>query len=262
MGEHEQHLRLVLQTLQEQKLYAKFPKYEFWLDSVAFLGHVVSGEGIKVDHRKIEAVQSWPPSTTEIEIRSFLGLAGYYRRFVEGFRSIEGKAIAYFSCQLKQYKKNYPVHNLELAAIVHALKILRHYLYVVSCEVYIDCRFKANVIVNALSRKLESMGSFAFILVEESPLALDIQSLANRLVRLTKFSHFIPVVTMYSSERLAQIYIQDIVRLPGVPISIISDKGPQFTSHFWRAVQSDLGTHAELSTAFHSETDGQSQRTV
>ena len=80
--------------------------------------------------------------------------------------------------------------------------------------------------------------------------------------RLTKSAHFIPVVTTYTSERLAQIYIQEIVRLHGVPISIISDRGPQFTSHFWRAVQSELGTRVELSTAFHPQTDGQSERTI
>ncbi|XP_070002887.1 uncharacterized protein [Nicotiana sylvestris] len=88
MDEHEQYLRVVLQTLWEQKLYAMFFKCEFWLDFMAFSGHVVSGEGIEVDPKKIEAVQSWPRATTATKIRSFLGLAGYYRRFVEGFSSI------------------------------------------------------------------------------------------------------------------------------------------------------------------------------
>lgn len=186
LGEHEQHLRVVIQTLLEQKLYAKFSKCEFWLESVAFLGHIISGEGNKVDPKKIEAVQSWPRPTTATEIRSFLGLVGYYRWFVQGFSSIappltrltqkgapfrwsndceasyqklkaalttthvlvlpsgsgmyivyygtsrvvlgcvlmqEGRVIAYASCQLKPHEKNYPVHDLELAAIVHALKI-------------------------------------------------------------------------------------------------------------------------------------------
>ncbi|XP_070020566.1 uncharacterized protein [Nicotiana sylvestris] len=82
LGEHEPHLRLVLLTLREHKLYGKFSMCEFWLESVAFLGYVVSREGIKVDPKKVEAVQIWPRPTSVTEIRSFLGLAGYYHRFV------------------------------------------------------------------------------------------------------------------------------------------------------------------------------------
>ena len=80
--------------------------------------------------------------------------------------------------------------------------------------------------------------------------------------RLTKSAHFIPVLTKYSSERLAEIYIREIVRLHGIPVSIISDRGTQFTSQFWRAVQQELGTRVELSTTFHPQMDGQSERTI
>ncbi|XP_019224284.1 PREDICTED: uncharacterized protein LOC109205972 [Nicotiana attenuata] len=76
---------IVLQMLREEKLYAKFSKCVFWLSPVAFLGHMVSGEGIKVDPKKIEAVQSWLKLFSTTEIRSFLSVARYYRRFVEGF---------------------------------------------------------------------------------------------------------------------------------------------------------------------------------
>ncbi|XP_070004764.1 uncharacterized mitochondrial protein AtMg00860-like [Nicotiana sylvestris] len=86
--DYEQHLRIVLHTLREKKLYAKFSKCDFCLDSLSFLGHVVSSEGIKKDPKKIEAVQSWLKPSSATEIQSFLGLAGYYCRFVEGFSSI------------------------------------------------------------------------------------------------------------------------------------------------------------------------------
>uniref|UniRef100_A0A1U7W8U7 RNA-directed DNA polymerase n=1 Tax=Nicotiana sylvestris TaxID=4096 RepID=A0A1U7W8U7_NICSY len=156
-AEHADHLRVVLRTLQDYMLYAKFSK----------------SIGIKVDGQKIEAVMIWPRPLNPIEVRSFLGLVGYYRRFVEGFSSIfaplmklihkgakfqwteaceqsfqklkkrlmtapYGKVIAYSYRQLQKYEQNYPTHDLELAAIVFALKIWRHYLYGVHIDVFTD----------------------------------------------------------------------------------------------------------------------------
>ena len=83
--EHEYHLRIVLQLLREQQLYAKFSKCEFWLTEVRFLGHVVSASGVSVDPEKVEAVMSWERLKSVFEIRSFLGLVGYYRWFIEDF---------------------------------------------------------------------------------------------------------------------------------------------------------------------------------
>ncbi|GKA95251.1 putative reverse transcriptase domain-containing protein [Tanacetum coccineum] len=86
--EHDAHLRLILELLKKEELYAKFSKCDFWLSKVQFLGHVIDSEGIHVDPAKIESIKDWESPKTPTEIRQFLGLAGYYRRFIEGFSKI------------------------------------------------------------------------------------------------------------------------------------------------------------------------------
>ena len=88
LEEHKQHLVTTLRTLRRHQLYGKLDKSEFWITVVNFLGHVVSVAGIAVDHSKVEAVQEWQRPTNVFEVRSFLGLAGYYRRFVEDLSNI------------------------------------------------------------------------------------------------------------------------------------------------------------------------------
>ena len=85
---HELYLTIVLQTFREHKLYAKMSKCEFWMKEVKFLGHVVSEQGVAVDPAKIEAVMIWEPPKNVMEVRSFLGLASYYQRFVEEFSKL------------------------------------------------------------------------------------------------------------------------------------------------------------------------------
>nr|GFB53070.1 putative reverse transcriptase domain-containing protein [Tanacetum cinerariifolium] len=86
--EHEEHLRTILKLLKKEELYAKFSKCEFWIPKVQFLGHVINSEGIHVDPAKIESIKDWVSPKSPMEIRQFLGLAGYYRRFIEGFSKI------------------------------------------------------------------------------------------------------------------------------------------------------------------------------
>ena len=86
--EHMRYLRIVFQTMREEKLFAKLSKCEFWLDSIVFLGYVISKEGISIDPKKIEAVVNWPRPTNVTEVRSFLGLVSYYRRFIKRFSQI------------------------------------------------------------------------------------------------------------------------------------------------------------------------------
>ncbi|XP_042019055.1 uncharacterized protein LOC121766889, partial [Salvia splendens] len=404
--EHKEHLRTVLATLRDEKLYAKFSKCEFWLKEVNFLGHVVTSDGIRVDPAKVEAVQEWKSPSTQNEIRSFLGLAGYYRRFIEGFSKIarpmtqqlkkgvkmiwtpeceasfqllkeklttapilavpepetdyavytdaskvglgcvlmqKGKVIAYASRQLKPHELNYPTHDLELAAVVHALKIWRHHLYGVRCEIYTDhkslkyffeqkelnmgrlCVPKDEGLRMEIMREAHEtpyaahpgstkmyqdlkrqfwwngMKKHVAAFVERCLACQQVKALHQRpygklqpleipewkwehiamdfvvglpksqrgntviwviIDRLTKSAHFVPVRATYGSDQLAKVYVREIIRLHGVPATITSDRDAKFTSRFWTSLQSELGTKLNFSTAFHPQTDGQSERTI
>ncbi|GJT98268.1 putative reverse transcriptase domain-containing protein [Tanacetum coccineum] len=169
--EHEEHLKIILELLKKEELYAKFYKCEFWIHTVKFLGHVIDSSGIHVDPAKIEAVKNWASPTTPLEIRQFLGLGEdqetafqllkqklcaapilalpegsddfmvYYDASIKELGVVlmqRMKVIAYASRQLKIHKKNYTTHDLELGAVVFGLKIWRHYLYGTKCVVFID----------------------------------------------------------------------------------------------------------------------------
>ncbi|GKA54392.1 hypothetical protein Tco_0753341 [Tanacetum coccineum] len=419
--EHEDHLKTILELLKKEELYAKFSKCEFWINTVKFLGHVIDSSGIYVDPAKIEAVKNWASPTTPSEIRQFLGLAEQEEAFQilkhklcaapilalqegsEDFMvycdaSIKGlgavlmqrmKVIAYASRKLKIHEKNYTTHDLELGAVVFALKIWRHSL-------------KANVVADALSRKerseplrvralvmtigldlpsrilevqkeavkvenlkaedisgmlkklearadgtlcldnrswLPCYGDTRSLIMHEShklkysiylgsdkmyhdlkmlywwpnmkaeiatyvskcltcakvkaehqrPSGLLVQpdipewkwekitmdfitklpktaagfdSIWVIVDRLTKSAHFLPMKETDSTEKLTRLYMKEIVARHGIPVSIISDRDSHFTSRVWQSLHKALGTQLNLSTAYHPQTDGQSERTI
>ncbi|GJW91911.1 reverse transcriptase domain-containing protein, partial [Tanacetum coccineum] len=458
-------------------------------EHVEHLRHVINSDGIHIYHSKIKAVKNWKAPRTPTEVRSFLGLAGYYRRFIENFSKIaksltiltqkcktfdwgeeqelafqtlkdklcnapvlalpdgpedfvvycdasgiglgcvlmqRGKVIAYASRQLKIHEKNYTTHDLELGAVVFALKIWRHYLYGTKSVIYTDhkslqhifsqkelnmrqrrwielfsdydCEIryhpgKANVVADALSRKervkpkrvramnmilqssikdrilaaqkevmdkfiglqkgLDEMieqrsdgtlyyldriwvplkGKVRTLIMDEAHkskysvhpgvdkmyydlrdrywwpgMKKDIAEYVSKCLtclkikaehqnpsgllqqpeilvwkweglvmdfvtklprtssghdtiwvivdRLTKSAHFLPMREDYKMERLARLYLNEIVARHGVPISIISDRNSRFTSRFWQSMQEALGTRLDMSTAYHPQTDG------
>ncbi|GJZ97996.1 putative reverse transcriptase domain-containing protein [Tanacetum coccineum] len=349
-GYHQ--LRVHEDDIPKTAFRTRYGHFEFTVMPL-FLGHVINGNGIHVDPSKIEAVKNWKAPRTPTKVRSFLGLAGYYRRFIENFSKIaksltiltqkcktfnwdeeqefafqtlkdklcnahvlalpdgpedfvvycdasgiglgcvlmqRGKVIAYASRQLKIHEKNYTTHDLELGAVVFALKIWRHYLYgTKSIELFsdYDCEIryhpgKANVVADALSRKeREVVDEFAGLqkgldeMIEQRSdgtlywwpgMKKDIAEYVSKCLTCVKVkvehqrpSNLLqqPEIPDYKMDRLARLYLNEIVTRHGVPISIISYRDSRFTSRFWQSMQEALGTRLDMSTAYHPQTDGQ-----
>nr|GEV63457.1 retrotransposon protein, putative, Ty3-gypsy subclass [Tanacetum cinerariifolium] len=395
--DHENHLILMLDLLRNEKLYAKFSKCEFWLQEVNFLGHVLNHDGIHVDPSKIKAVKSWKSPTTPCEVRSFLGLAGYYRRFIENFSKIakpltsltqknqkvedfvvycdasnqglgrvlmqRDKVIAYASRQLKIYEKNYTAHDLEkkrvkprrvramvvtiqfgvkgliLAAQGEAFKDenviaeglngtdqqmkkredgslhymdriwvplvggvrtkimdeahkMRYFVHPKADKMCYDLRdmywwsgMKKEIVIyvskclTCAKVKAEHQRPSGLLQQPEIPewkwekISMDFITKLPRsssghdaiwviVDRLTKSTHFLAIREDYSMEKLARLYIDEIITRHGVPTSIISDRDGRFTSRFWQTMQKALGTRLDMSMAYHPQTDGKSERTI
>ncbi|GJQ89038.1 putative reverse transcriptase domain-containing protein [Tanacetum coccineum] len=139
--DHEEHLRTILELLKKEELYAKFSKCEFWIPKVQFLGHVINSEGIHVDPAKIESIKDWVSPKSPTEIQGSEDFVAYCDASIKGLGVVlmqRDKVIAYTSRQLKIHEKNYTTHDLELGAVVFALKIQRHYLYGTKCTVFTD----------------------------------------------------------------------------------------------------------------------------
>jgi hypothetical protein len=496
--EHQQHLTKVLQVLRENQLYAKRSKCEFWKQEISFLGHVVSSQGIKMEASKVDAIVSWPRPHSVHDLRSFLGLAGYYRKFVKSFSTIAGplgellrkdtpfswcerhqeafdklknaitsapillppdpnrpytvitdasgfavgaalcqdhgkglQACAYLSRTMAPAERNYPVHEQELLAIIHALREWRHYLLGSKFTIITDhCSLqylqtqphlsarqvrwseflqqfdfeisyrpgKENVIADALSRrpdhKITAIGESARIMdhtildeirqkYQTDPLTKNIlqhgherfavkdgiiyndnriwiprdNALRTRLLteqhdtpisghlgelktlerlqrhfywpdmrrmvrhyvrtcvscqqnkatnqlpagllqsleipaqqwecvtmdlitslpktkrgndtivvwvdKLTKMMHAAATPSANGETKapgMARLFFDNVVRLHGVPKKIVSDRDKRFDSNFWRCLWQLLGTKLAMSTAYHPQTDGQTER--
>ncbi|GJY41753.1 putative reverse transcriptase domain-containing protein [Tanacetum coccineum] len=244
--EHAEHLKLILELLKKEELYAKFSKCEFWLSKVQFLGYVIDSEGIHVDPAKIESIKDWasPNNPTEIQVAfqllkqkpcSALILAlpegsENFMVYIDASRKGLGavfvqreKVIAYASCQLKIHEKNYTTHNLELGAKEMNMR-QRRWLELLSdydCEIRYHPG-KANVVE---ARKVENYGTedLGGMIKDLKPRADGMLCLNGRN-RLTKSAHFLPMKETDSMEKLMRQYLKEVVSRHRVPILIISDR--------------------------------------
>jgi hypothetical protein len=160
-SDHEEHLRLVLQKLRDNQLYAKYSKCEFWIGKVPFLGHIISNKGISVDPAKVKEIMEWRVPTTVTEDRSFVGLAGYYWRFIEEFSKIV-KLMTSLLVKEREFKWDekcqvYMDHKSLKYILTQKDLNLRQRRWLELIKDYdLEIRYhpgKANLVTDALSRK-------------------------------------------------------------------------------------------------------------
>ncbi|GJX33384.1 putative reverse transcriptase domain-containing protein [Tanacetum coccineum] len=235
----------------------------------------LANRGLHVDPAKIEAVKNWTSPTTPIEVRQFLGLAGYYQRFIKDLLS-PGKENVVAMLKSKEHKIN-PSGVRALILTVHP-KLPSQIL---------EAQNKAHKEENVKNENLRGMDKSFEIRPDESlklywwpymrqsswyvgknltcaRVKAEFKSIGLLVFvdRHTKSTHFIPTRATDSMETLTRLYIKEIVSRHGVPISIISDRDSHFTSRFWRSLQNALGTQLDMSTTYHPKTDGQSEKTI
>ncbi|KAA3484122.1 reverse transcriptase [Gossypium australe] len=311
--------RIVVQTLRDKQLFAKFSKCEFWLREVGFLGHIVSAAGIWVDPSKIFAIIDWKPPRNVTEVRSFLVLASYYRRFVKGFSMIATPMTRLLQKDVRfEWSKKCQQSFKQLKALLTEAPVLVHPESGKEFVVFSDASLnglgcvlmqRANVVADALSRK----SLFALhALNTQLALSDDGSIIAELKVRLlflrqiceakkidnelqAKRSQLHPGSTkMYND--LQQLYwwhdmkrdilefvskcliCQQVKAEHQVPLGLLQPmmipkwkwdrvimdfvSDLRFTSRFWKKLQEALGTKLHFSTAFHSQTDGRSERVI
>ncbi|GKB16358.1 putative reverse transcriptase domain-containing protein, partial [Tanacetum coccineum] len=286
--EHEGHLKLILNLLKKEELYAKFSKCEFWLSKVQFLGHVIDSEGIHVDPTKIEAIKDWASPKTPTEIRQFLGLAGYYRRFIEGFSKIARPMMKLTQKSVKfEWGEKAEAAFQLLKQKLCSAPILAYSRGSENFMVYCDASHKGlgavlmqiEKLIAYASRQLKILSAQSEARKEENFINKDLRGMINKLKphaegtlclnnrtagqdtiwvivdRLTKSAHFLPMREDDTLEKLTRQYLKEVVSKHGVPISIIFDRDGKFTSHFWKSLHKELGTILDMSTAYHPETD-------
>ncbi|GJV45985.1 putative reverse transcriptase domain-containing protein [Tanacetum coccineum] len=342
--EHIKHFKIILELLKKERLYAKFSKCDFLLDSVKFLGHVIDRNGVHVDPVKIEAIKNWAAPTMPTEKYEWgkeeeeafqtlkkklcsapiLALPEGMEDFVvycdaslKGYRAVlmqREKVIAYASRQLKVHEENYTTHDLELGAYhlgkanimvnalsrkernkplrVRALMMMVHNdLPKKICEAQKETMKRKNVRAENLGRLIKQIfefhpdGTCCFgncdkmyqdlkLLYWWPNMKADIATYVSKCLTCAKVKvehqkpfglpqH--PEILVWKWERITMDFVRGLpTTLSGhsVPVSINSDRDSHFTSRFWKSLQKVLGTNLDISTAYHPQTDGQSERTI
>ncbi|GJT35741.1 putative reverse transcriptase domain-containing protein [Tanacetum coccineum] len=249
---HEMHLGLILELLKKEKLYVKFSKCEFWLQEVQFLGHVINGDDIHVD-------LTLPDGPEDFKIfcdASGLGL------------DLETLPVRNKEHHIHRPQES-PVHLNQKELNMHQrrwIELFSDY----DCEIHYhlgkandtSSLDEASKVVNALVEMLRGLDKQMECRSDGAWTGSGHDAIWVIVDRLTKSAHFLPIREDSKMDRLARLYLNEIVARHGVSISIISDRDSHFTSRFWQSMQEALGTRLDMSTAYHPQTDGQSKCTI
>ncbi|GKC15225.1 putative CCCH-type zinc finger family protein [Tanacetum coccineum] len=345
LEQHLSHLRQIFSVLRAQKLYANGKKCHFLVTEVTFLGYIVTGSGIKMDPAKVKAIISWPTPFTIHNIRSFHGLASFYRRFIQNFSSMiapltecmkggrftwtseaskafdilkaksNQRPIAFFSEKLNDARRKYSTYDKEFYGIVRTLDTWRHYLLSNKFVLFSDhealkfingqhklkprhakwvefiqafpfvIRHKVgsdNQVADALSHR-HSLITNMQIRVQGAQLCIPFCSLREaiileghagglagflrgvvhatlpKLIVVMQMAHFVPCSKTFDASQVARLYFAKIMKLHGVPKTLISDRDVKFVSHFWHTLWTRLGSKLQFSSSHHPQTDGQTE---
>nr|GEZ17400.1 reverse transcriptase domain-containing protein [Tanacetum cinerariifolium] len=268
--EHEMHLGLILELLKKEKLYVKFLKSEFYLQEVQFLGHVINGDGLHVDSSKIKAVKNWeaPRTPSESSIKDKILAAQNeaseaVNALVEMLQGLDGQM---------DHKSDGALYYLDRIWVLLTGEEMYWWpgikkdiaLYVSKCLTYSKIKAKHPRLFGLLQQHEISEWKWERIAID---FITKLPRTGNRhdaiwviVDRLTKFAHFLPIQEDFKMDRLARLYLNEIVSRHGVPISIISGRDSRITLRFWQSMQDALGTQLDLSMAYHPPTNGQSER--
>ncbi|GJS86033.1 putative reverse transcriptase domain-containing protein [Tanacetum coccineum] len=310
--DHEIHLKLVLELLKKENLFAKFSKCDFLLQEVHFLGYVVNSNGIQVDPSKIEEVKNWKAPKMPSEIRSFMGFPGVEQE--EAFQTLKDNLCNAPILLLPDKAEDFVVYcdasNQGLGCVLikksqgdcSSLKVK---LLAAQNEAIKEENIPAEMlrsldqqmekrrdrgmkkdIATYVSKcltcskvKVEHQRPSGLLQQQEIPewkwdkITMDFITRLPRsssrhdtiwviVDRLTKLAHFLEIRGDYNMEKFSRLYIDEIMARHGVLVLIISNQDGRFTSRFWRTLLKALGTRLDMSTAYHPQTDGQSERTI
>ncbi|XP_053575173.1 uncharacterized protein LOC128664360, partial [Bombina bombina] len=244
--DHVHHVKKVLQRLREFHLFAKLEKCSFHQKSIPFLGYVISASGFEMDPTKLSAILDWPRPDSLKALQRFLGFANYYRKFIKNFATITSPLTAL----LKQHVW-WPTLSQDVKDYVSVCT---------QCAMNKTPRQLPSGLLQPLPIPHQPWTHVSMDFITDLPLSAGNNTIWVVVDRFTKTAHFVPLPGLPSAKRLSELFISHIVRIHGFPLDIVSDRGVQFVSRFWRSLCKHFGTTISLSTSHHPQSNGQTER--